>query len=67
MWCSVAAGWMRARMYRRLPDVLAAQGGTIEVLHVLRPLIVVMAGADDSDPTKGRLIVRPSVTARRDT
>ena len=31
-------------VYRRLPDVLAAQGGTIEVLHTLRPLIVVMAG-----------------------
>ena len=31
-------------VYRRLPDVLAAQKGTIEVLHTLRPLIVVMAG-----------------------
>ena len=39
-------------VYRRLPDVLAAQGGTIEVLHVLRPLIVVMAGADESIPTR---------------
>ena len=39
-------------VYRRLPDVLAAQGGTIEVLHVLRPLIVVMAGADEFDPYK---------------
>ena len=29
--------------YRRLPDVLEAQAGTIEVLHTLRPLIVVMA------------------------
>src|SRR5262252_3553110 len=37
-------------VYRRLPDVLAAQGGTIEVLHTLRPLIVVMAGADEFDP-----------------
>ena len=36
--------------YRRLPDVLAAQGETIEVLHTLRPLIVVMAGADVFDP-----------------
>ncbi|HSJ32971.1 MAG TPA: RtcB family protein [Longimicrobiales bacterium] len=36
--------------YRRLPDVLAAQGGTIEVLHTLRPLIVVMAGANEYDP-----------------
>ena len=38
--------------YRRLPDVLAAQEGTIEVLHVLKPLIVVMAGADEFDPYK---------------
>ena len=39
-------------VYRRLPDVLAAQKGTIEVLHQLRPLIVVMAGADLFDPYK---------------
>jgi tRNA-splicing ligase RtcB len=38
--------------YRRLPDVLAAQEGTIEVLHTLRPLIVVMAGANELDPYK---------------
>jgi tRNA-splicing ligase RtcB len=38
--------------YRRLPDVLAAQGGTVEVLHTLRPLIVVMAGANEFDPYK---------------
>ncbi|CAN5783576.1 hypothetical protein BH24ACI5_BH24ACI5_03150 [soil metagenome] len=38
--------------YRRLPQVLAAQKGTIEVLHTLRPLIVVMAGADVFDPYK---------------
>ena len=38
--------------YRRLPAVLEAQGGTIEVLHTLRPLIVVMAGADMVDPYK---------------
>jgi len=37
-------------VYRRLPDVLAAQGGTIEILHSLRPLVVVMAGADVFDP-----------------
>ena len=30
--------------YRRLPEVLAAQEGTIEILDVLKPLIVVMAG-----------------------
>jgi tRNA-splicing ligase RtcB len=39
-------------VYRRLPDVLTAQKGTIEVLHTLRPLIVVMAGADLFDPYK---------------
>jgi len=38
--------------YRRLPDVLAAQGPTVQVLHTLRPLIVVMAGADLYDPYK---------------
>ena len=39
-------------VYRRLPDVLAAQRGTVEVLHTLRPLIVVMAGPDLFDPYK---------------
>ena len=39
-------------VYRRLPEVLAAQGSTIEILHVLRPLIVVMAGVDEFDPYK---------------
>jgi len=39
-------------VYRRLPQVLASQQGTIEVLHTLRPLIVVMAGADMFDPYK---------------
>jgi len=39
-------------VYRRLTDVLRAQGNTIQVLHVLRPLIVVMAGADEYDPYK---------------
>ena len=38
--------------YRRLPDVLAAQGSTIEIVHTLRPLVVVMAGADEFDPYK---------------
>jgi tRNA-splicing ligase RtcB len=38
--------------YRRLPEVLAAQGATIEVEHVLRPIVVVMAGADELDPYK---------------
>ena len=39
-------------VYRRLPEVLAAQGSTVQVLHTLRPLIVVMAGADEVDPYK---------------
>ncbi|HET9426404.1 MAG TPA: RtcB family protein [Gemmatimonadaceae bacterium] len=39
-------------VYRRLPDVLAAQHGTVEILHTLRPLIVVMAGANEFDPYK---------------
>ena len=38
--------------YRRLPTVLEAQKGTIEILHTLRPLIVVMAGDDVFDPYK---------------
>jgi tRNA-splicing ligase RtcB len=37
-------------VYRRLPDVLAAQEGTIEVLHTLQPLVVVMAGGEEYDP-----------------
>jgi len=40
------------QVYRRLPDVLAAQRGTIEVRHTLRPLIVIMAGANEFDPYK---------------
>lgn len=36
--------------YRRLPEVIAAQRGTVRVVHTLRPLIVVMAGADEFDP-----------------
>ena len=39
-------------VYRRLPDVLTAQKRTIEVLHTLKPLIVVMAGANEFDPYK---------------
>ena len=38
--------------YRRLPEVLAAQEGTIELLHTLKPLVVVMAGGDEFDPYK---------------
>jgi tRNA-splicing ligase RtcB len=39
-------------VYRRLTDVLSAQGDTITVLNVLKPLIVVMAGDDIFDPYK---------------
>jgi len=39
-------------VYRRLPAVLAAQGNTVRVLHTLSPIIVVMAGEDESDPYK---------------
>ena len=38
--------------YRRLPDVLAAQGDTIRVIETLTPLIVVMAGENEHDPYK---------------
>jgi tRNA-splicing ligase RtcB (3'-phosphate/5'-hydroxy nucleic acid ligase) len=38
--------------YRRLPEVLAAQGQTVRVLHTLRPIIVVMAGENEYDPYK---------------
>jgi len=38
--------------YRRLPDVLEAQGETVRVLHTLTPLVVVMAGANEFDPYK---------------
>lgn len=37
-------------VYRRLPQVLGAQKGTIEVQHTLHPLIVVMAGDTSSTP-----------------
>lgn len=38
--------------YKRLDQVLAAHGGTVRVLHTLRPLGVAMAGADIYDPFK---------------
>jgi len=38
--------------YKRLPDVLKAQGSTIEIQHILTPLGVAMAGADEFDPYK---------------
>jgi tRNA-splicing ligase RtcB len=39
-------------VYKRLPAVLAAHGGTIRVTHRLRPLGVAMAGRDVVDPYK---------------
>jgi tRNA-splicing ligase RtcB len=38
--------------YRRLPDVIAAQGSTVRVVHTLTPVIVVMAGQNEYDPYK---------------
>lgn len=38
--------------YRRLPDVLAAHAGTIDIVHTLRPFGVIMAGANEFDPYK---------------
>jgi len=38
--------------YKRLSEVLAAQGDTIQVLHQLRPIGVAMAAADVYDPFK---------------
>ena len=38
--------------YKRLAEVLPQQGDTIRVLHTLRPIGVVMAGADVIDPYK---------------
>jgi tRNA-splicing ligase RtcB len=39
-------------VYKRLPDVLAADGETIRVKHKLRPLGVAMADRDVHDPYK---------------
>lgn len=39
-------------VYRPLMDVLEYHKGTVEVEHVLRPVVVVMAGADVEDPYK---------------
>lgn len=40
------------QVYRRLSEVLDAQGETITILHRMKPLIVVMAGANEFDPYK---------------
>ena len=39
-------------VYKRLPEVLAAHGDSIQVQHTLRPLGVAMAGRDVHDPYK---------------
>ena len=39
-------------VYKRLPEVLAAHGGSIRVKHRLRPLGVAMAGRGVHDPYK---------------
>jgi tRNA-splicing ligase RtcB (3'-phosphate/5'-hydroxy nucleic acid ligase) len=39
-------------VYKRLPDVLAAHGGSVRIKHTLRPLGVAMAGRDVHDPYK---------------
>ena len=39
-------------VYRRLPEVIEAQRGTVQILHELRPLVVVMAGDGEYDPYK---------------
>jgi len=39
-------------VYKRLPEVLAAHGGSVRVKHTLRPLGVAMAGRDVHDPYK---------------
>ena len=40
------------QVYRRLRDVLGAQGSTIDIVHTLRPIAVVMAGEKEFDPYK---------------
>ncbi|NQX48393.1 RtcB family protein [Paenibacillus tritici] len=39
-------------VYRKLQEVLDAHSGTIEVMHVLKPVGVCMAGANEFDPYK---------------
>jgi tRNA-splicing ligase RtcB len=39
-------------VYRKLGDVLAAHSETMDILHVLKPIIVVMAGPDIYAPYK---------------
>ena len=39
-------------VYRQLKDVLHAHLGTVEIINVLSPRVVVMAGPDVIDPYK---------------
>ncbi len=39
-------------VYKRLPEVLAAHTGTVNVLHTLTPIGVAMAGLNECDPYK---------------
>lgn len=39
-------------VYRKLQEVLDAHSDTLEVLNVLKPIGVCMAGADEFDPYK---------------
>lgn len=39
-------------VYRRLMDVLNAHSNTVEIVHVLKPIGVCMAGGDEFDPYK---------------
>lgn len=48
--CAAAGRTSRRTCFGRLTDVLVAQGQTIDVVHVLRPLAVVVAGAGEFDP-----------------
>jgi tRNA-splicing ligase RtcB len=38
--------------YKRLDEVIAHQGGTVEIVHTLKPIGVAMAGANEFDPYK---------------
>lgn len=39
-------------VYRKLQGVLDSHAETIEVMHILKPIGVCMAGADEFDPYK---------------
>ena len=51
-------------VYKRLPEVLAAHGGSIRVKHTLRPLGVAMAGRDVTIRTRTEGSVRPTALRR---